>query len=201
MNTMENNFKVGLIKKIMIVMGLLLQIGCYSVPTALKPGAWMLDQVPKDGPPNYKQAWLDGCQSGLASMTNAYYKTFWHFTQNAALRRDPVYYKTWVDTYNFCRHYSYGTLREANLRMTNPEEWNLLYLTNLGVNVFETSIFQTAGPATQGLLLENWGETAGQGFFESMGGELDYTDDMIFNGKSNPVMEWDYTPTHSMVPY
>ncbi len=162
----------------------------------------MLDQVPKGAPANYKQGWVDGCQTGLASMTNSYYKTFWHFTQDAALRRDPLYYKTWVDTYNFCRHYSYGTLRQANVRMTLPEEPNPFTNNLFGTTgIFEAGILQNRGPATQGLLLEKWGQTGGDGFFESMGGELDYTEDMFWNGKQNEIMEWNFTPDHSIVPY
>lgn len=176
--------------------------GCYHIPKAMKPGAWMMDQVPKNAPANYRQGWLDGCQTGLASMSNSFYKTFWHFTQDATLRKDPLYYKTWVDTYNFCRHYSYGTLRQANIRMTLPEEPNP-FANNFagGTGIFEAGILQNRGPATQGLLLEKWGQTAGDGFFESMGGELDYTDDMFWNGKRNEIMEWDFTPDHSIVPY
>ena len=190
-----------------IIAGLIcMTAGCYNTPTALKPGAWMLDQVPKNAPPNFKQGWLDGCQTGLASMTNSYYKTFWHFTQSATLRRDPLYYKTWVDTYNFCRHYAYGTLRQANVRMKLPEESNVFQNNLFGTEgIFESGILQNRGPGTQNLVLENWGVTGGKDFFAdtlgSMGGEWDYTNDMFWNGKTNEIMEWDFTPTHSIVPY
>lgn len=182
---------------------------CHAVPDSMKPGAWVFDQMPKDAPIAFKQGWIDGCKTGLASMTNDYYKSFYQYTQDASMRSDPLYYKAWKDTVTFCRHYIYGTLRQGNVRMRLAAEPNI-FLDNLfggqhgnieGGGIFTAGALHNHGPGTQGLLLENWGETAGQGFFESMGGELDYTGDMIWNGNSGGVMEWDFRPTHSIVPY
>ncbi len=186
------------------VLLLLLLQSCYNTPDSLKPGAWVFKQVPKDAPPIFKQAWIDGCKTGLASMSNSYYKSFYRFTQNPVLRKNPTYYKTWVDTYNFCRHYIYGTLREADVRMKLPEAPNNC-LDNLTCSegIMDKGILSNRGPGTEGLLLENWGYTGGGDWFlDSTGGELDYSDDMILNGKSNPVMDWDFTGgMHSIIPY
>ena len=110
----------------------------------------------------------------------------------------------------FCRHYIYGTLRQGNVRMKLAMEPNI-FVNNLfggqqgGVEsgeIFTSGPLQNLGPGTQGMLLENWGETAGQPFFESMEGTLDFSDDMIWNGKSsNALFEWDFRPKHSIVPY
>lgn len=189
------------LKKIVLCVALLALSSCHA-PSSLKPGAWVFDQMPKEAPPEFKQAWIDGCKTGLSSMTNSFYKTFYQFTQDPVLRRDPLYYKVWKDTFTFCRHYIYGTLRQGNVRMTLPTAPNY-FMDNLagGDSIFTIGPLQNLGPGTWGLLLENWGETAGQPFFESMGGELDFTDDMIWNGKGASVLEWDFRPTHSIVPY
>ena len=68
----------------------LLVAACHNVPKAFTPAGWVLDQAPKEGPITYRQGWIDGCKTGLSSMTNTYYKTFYQFTQDANLRSDPL---------------------------------------------------------------------------------------------------------------
>ncbi len=189
--------------KIIFYLGLLLIISsCYNVPKIVKPASWVFNQMPKDAPPIFKQAWKDGCESGLSSMTNNYYKTFYRFTQDPVLRKDPVYYKTWVDTFTFCRHYIYGPIREGNVRMTLPMTPNA-FLDNISVGdgIFNSGALRNMGPGTWGLLIENWGVTGGDGFFETMNGEIDFSGDMSFNGSSNPIMDWNLQPDHSIVPW
>lgn len=112
-----------MIKKIpfLILMSLFLS-SCITqgVKETLKPAKWIFKQAPK-GPPEYVEGWNDGCESGLAAMTNDYYKTFYTFQQNNTLISNELYYKAWKDTFHFCRHYAYGILKEADLRMDNPE--------------------------------------------------------------------------------
>ena len=103
-----------------IVLGLLLLSGCDTMKTALRPMPWILDQYPKDAPEDYVAGWKDGCESGLASMTNDYYRAFYHFKSDTAQVKNSNYYIPWKDAYNYCRHYAYGPLREANLRQKLP---------------------------------------------------------------------------------
>lgn len=191
---------------IIVLAVLSLLSACHSLPDNLKPGAWILDQAPKDGPPEFKQGWTDGCESGMASMSNSLYKASYSFKQDKTLRNNPVYYKTWKDTFNFCRHYLYGTLRQANVRMVLPTK-NNTFLNGFGtVNIFESSFLNNLGPSGQGEFLQNWGDTAGnaQGPLESMGGVLDFSNDMV-GGASNLGLGmgagWDFRPQNNLVPY
>lgn len=105
---------------------LLLLIGC-GEKNPLRPMPWLLDHYPKDAPQDYVDGWRHGCESGMASMTNDYYRTFYKFQSDPRRTNVDLYYKPWKDAYNYCRHYAYGPLREANLRgklpATSPGEY------------------------------------------------------------------------------
>lgn len=88
----------------------------YNIPDKLKPMPWIFNMAPQNVSAQFKAAWKDGCESGLSSMTNSYYRSNYKFRMDPALRKDPEYYKVWKDTYNFCRHYAYGRLRESDQR-------------------------------------------------------------------------------------
>jgi hypothetical protein len=92
------------------------------IVNAMKPMPWIFKQMPEHAPEEYKKGWKEGCESGLASMTNDYYKTFYTFKQDAGLIKNEIYYKAWKDTFNFCRHYAYGIVRESNTRMRTPDD-------------------------------------------------------------------------------
>lgn len=76
--------------------------------------------MPHDGSPEYKQGWKDGCETGLSSMTNDYYRAFYQYRVDVNLVNNETYYRAWKDTFNYCRHYAYGTLKESDLRMKLP---------------------------------------------------------------------------------
>ncbi|MEM7617231.1 MAG: hypothetical protein AAF195_02490 [Pseudomonadota bacterium] len=116
--------EMRIIRIIYIVILSLLLVNCKSdFGNKFGPAYWIFDLAPKNAAPEYKQGWLDGCETGLASMTNDFYKTFYTFQQTNEMLGNEVYYKAWKDTYHFCRHYSYGILRESDLRMNIPENF------------------------------------------------------------------------------
>lgn len=178
---------------------------CHGIPDVLKPGAWILDQVPEGGTPEFEQGWKDGCESGLAAMSNSFYKAHYSFKQSKELRNNPDYYKVWKDTFNFCRHYVYGTLRQGNVRMKLPMQPNT-FLDGFGtVSIFESGPLNNLSPGGgQGEFLQNWGVTGGdaKGPLESMGGTLDFSNDML-GGAENWGMgsSWDFRPKNNLVPY
>lgn len=116
---------VNPMNKIAILLVILILAGCETIVAStqvLKPMPWIFDQMPENGSEIYKQAWKDGCQSGLGGMSNDYYKTYYPFKQTHELLVNEVYYKTWKDTYTFCRHYAYGIIKEGSVRMTVPDQ-------------------------------------------------------------------------------
>jgi len=183
-------------KYLTILATIFLLSGCYSAPHAVKPHGWLFKQVPQDAPNKYKLGWKDGCESGLSSMTNTAYKTFYSFKQDPVLRENPVYYKAWKDTYNFCRHYAYGTIRQADLRMKLPNQPNQFLTTFMGThNILEHGLLQMWGPGGGTLkFFKNFGGLGGNiGDTIGMGGSIDFSDDMALNGKGkNPIMNWDF---------
>lgn len=158
--------------------------GCYNSPDFMKPLSWLFkEQMPKDAPAVYKKAWRDGCETGLSSMTNTAYKTFYSFKMNKKLRSNPNYYKTWKDLYNFCRHYAYGIVRLGGDRSRRPNDRTAFLETFMGANgLLETGPFiLLSGPMQSPLsgltnirgigdLGENWGYI-GEGTREIGGGQ------------------------------
>jgi hypothetical protein len=135
------------------------------MPDVFKPNHHILKMVPKDAPVNYKQGWIDGCKSGMGNMTNTTHRTFWRTTQNPLLRKDPVYYKMWKDTFTFCRHYIYGIVRQHDVRMTLQNNRSGSIWTGPFDNVLTKSMLNMWGPGTAGQFFTNFGNVGGDGFF------------------------------------
>ena len=58
------------------------------------------------GPPNYRQGYKDGCESGFKAYSQHYNKVWWEFRQDKNLRQDPVYYQIWKDAYSYCASFA-----------------------------------------------------------------------------------------------
>lgn len=85
---------------------ILLLSGCGVVyPFWAKPYALNMDEGP-EGPPEYRQGYRDGCQSGFKAYSSQYNKVWWKFKQDPALRQNPVYYRIWKDAYAYCAAYA-----------------------------------------------------------------------------------------------
>ena len=127
------------ITAIIVLMGL---TGCAATKSALQPMSWVLEQYPKDAPPDYVEGWQHGCESGLAAMTNDFYRTFYKFKSDETQIKNPNYYKPWKDAYNYCRHYAYGPLREGGLRQKLPNQDSNDILNKPFDNPFSTIFMQ-----------------------------------------------------------
>ena len=75
------------------------------VPIWAKPASLAIHEGPL-GPPNYRQGYKDGCESGYKGYGQHYNKVWWQFRQDEKLRDDPVYYQIWKDAYAFCANYA-----------------------------------------------------------------------------------------------
>lgn len=144
--------------------------GCkfHGAPKQIKPGAWILDQVPEHFPAKLKKAWLDGCNSGMGSMTNSFYRSFYRFQQDPRLRKDVEYYKVWKDTYNFCRHYTYGVIREGDVRFKLAVQDGASGFSlgktggwQMGGDIFNKGLLRMSGPDGEGVVLANFGQIDG----------------------------------------
>jgi hypothetical protein len=66
-----------------------------------------LDLEPPEGPPEYRQGWRDGCESGMNVYAADFYK-FWkvfEYRQDPKLRGNRIYYQIWKDAYLYCAIY------------------------------------------------------------------------------------------------
>ncbi len=64
----------------------------------------------KDGTPHnpeYVEGWVDGCHTGIGVSSNSWYKRYYTFKQDAMKAQEPVYYKGWKDSFNYCQRYIY----------------------------------------------------------------------------------------------
>ena len=60
---------------------------------------------PPNTPQEYRQGWLDGCETGFAAHGYDVYRVAYKFKQDPSLVMNPVYYKAWKDAENYCRTY------------------------------------------------------------------------------------------------
>lgn len=179
-------------KRIACVLQIFLLFSCGSLPRSLKPAGWIFSRVP-EGPVIYQKGWKDGCETGLSTMTNGFYKTFYDFKQDPILRSDPSYYKIWKDSATFCRHYAYGIIRSANLRIKLANQRSSA-ITNLfgGENILEHGLLSLGPNSEGGVFLENFGHIGGDSSIETLGGVLDFTKEAPFLNGADNTMEWDF---------
>jgi hypothetical protein len=76
--------------RVLACLAVLLAGGCknkfYGAPKMLKPANWILDQMPKGMSPVFNYGWQHGCESGLATMTNSYYRYNYRFKMDPEMR-------------------------------------------------------------------------------------------------------------------
>jgi len=93
----------------------------------LAPNKKLYKQLPEQAEfyPDYKQGWLDGCQTGMATgFANDYYKMFYKYTKDRDRVKRGVkpYLRAWSSAMIFCRHYIIGTLKEGGMNPRLPGE-------------------------------------------------------------------------------
>lgn len=167
-----------------------------NAPDALKPMPWLFKQMPDNAPNKYKEGWKHGCETGLSSMTNSYFKSFYQFRQNKQHLTNKTYYKAWKDSYDFCRHYAYGTIRQSDNRFRLQHQQPRFLATFMGTrNILDYGLLQMWGPGGTTLLpFKNFGSFGGNlGTEVGAGSSLDFSDGYAFNGKGvNNAMTWDF---------
>lgn len=94
-----------MIKKLSLALIIISCVACTGPNhsfTLRKPMA--LDMNPPEGPENYQQGWLDGCKTGVASTSTAFYQTVgaYRFTLDNNLRYDRLYNTAWRYGFNHC---------------------------------------------------------------------------------------------------
>lgn len=107
-------------KRIFIITLLLCITGCQGTPDRLKPLNYVFNHMPEYAPETYKIGWQQGCESGMTVKSNDFYKSFYRLKQEPTLIHDPYYYRAWKSSFDYCRTYVYGMLKEAGMRSKLP---------------------------------------------------------------------------------
>ncbi|MBT4878863.1 MAG: hypothetical protein HON42_03475 [Alphaproteobacteria bacterium] len=89
------------------------------------PNKRLLKKYPKNAGyfPDYKQGWLDGCETGMATgFANDYYKLFYKFQKDREMVKKGVkpYLRAWSSAMIYCRHFVTATLKEAQMTPKLP---------------------------------------------------------------------------------
>lgn len=109
----------------------------------LKPAHFVFNQMPSDADVIYKQGWQDGCNSGISTFSNEFYKTFYSYQVKEGLMHRTNYQRAWETAYHYCRGYVYGIVKESNLRFakshSSPIELQGLdqWINGFGPQMFE----------------------------------------------------------------
>ncbi len=70
------------------------------------------DQLTKDFPPDSKQGWKDGCESGYAVYGTNVYKSFYGFKRDTTKVGNYGYETEWYNGYNWCRQNANTTVNQ-----------------------------------------------------------------------------------------
>ena len=70
-----------------------------------------LDLEPPEGPPEYRQGWTDGCESGMNVYSADFYKLMqvFEYKQDPQLKKNKIYAQVWKDAYLYCALYMMTT--------------------------------------------------------------------------------------------
>lgn len=79
---------------------------------------------PKKGPPEYIAGWKAGCQTGMATYSNLYYRNKYSTSVNPQMMQNARYNKGWELGQSYCSYYSATYLankefKQADLRADN----------------------------------------------------------------------------------
>jgi len=99
-------------RRILACLCILLMVnGCrgkiFNADNFWAPRPWKMGKPKVGAHPDYTEGWEDGCETGLGTMVQGYYKSFYGYKQNVNKVNNQRYYKAWKDAYTYCRHYSF----------------------------------------------------------------------------------------------
>jgi len=66
-----------------------------------------------ESPPEARQGWKDGCESGVSAYGSDIYKSFYAFKLDNKLVNNKIYYAYWGDAFNYCRQWLNSSLRNG----------------------------------------------------------------------------------------
>jgi len=75
-----------------------------------------IGEVDPNAPPNYKQGWNDGCDTGLFVYGGDHYRYLgYKVKQDYKMINNEDYYNAWQDAYLYCRWYIWNYIRKGDI--------------------------------------------------------------------------------------
>jgi hypothetical protein len=118
--------KLRILNHIIIISLLFISSCDLSKDNIFAPNKKLFKMLP-NGPASFQQGFLDGCETGLATgFANDYYKSFYKYKKdvNMIKQKNALYTRAWSASMIYCRHYAFGTLKEAGMPPKLPGDKN-----------------------------------------------------------------------------
>ena len=81
-----------------------------------KPKPPGIGEADPHAPPNYKQGWNDGCETGLFVYGGDHYRYLgYKVKQDYTMINDEDYYNAWQDAYLYCRWYIWNYVKAEDI--------------------------------------------------------------------------------------
>jgi hypothetical protein len=81
-----------------------------------KPKPIGIGEVDPNAPPEYKQGWTDGCETGMYVYGGDTYRYLgYKFKQDYTMITNNDYYNAWQDAYLYCRWYLWNYVRKEQI--------------------------------------------------------------------------------------
>ncbi len=105
--------------KLLAITLLLTITGCYNpglnITTMPKP--------PLQGPPEYIAGWEAGCETGMTSYSNSYYRTRYKAKVDGHMMSDENYNKGWELGQSYCSYYTGTYLASTEMAYLSNDEY------------------------------------------------------------------------------
>jgi len=168
--------------RFLIISAVIFLGACHNFANPMPKGLRTIMKNVENNPkasPEYKKGWREGCESGMSSWGNYYYKAFHNFTHTPELLDNKDYSKSWADSFHACRSYvnrflsdgvwwgesgkgkAQGPLSRGGLRMNqNISGTDWPFLSGMGSGNIWPEIFNS--PSTLGWGKYSWGGNMGK---------------------------------------
>ncbi|MDB2415519.1 hypothetical protein N9W34_07080 [Rickettsiales bacterium] len=102
-----------IMKKYILALLVIMATGCQNPQLNIAT----MPKAPEYGPPEYIAGWKAGCQTGMTTYSNSYYRNRYKTNVDGHMMQNPYYNKGWELGQRYCSYYSSTYL--ANTEMAS----------------------------------------------------------------------------------
>lgn len=82
-----------------------------------------MPKAPTEGPPEYIAGWSAGCETGMATYGNSYYRTRYKTNVDGESMKNPLYNKGWELGQRYCSYYSATYLSNKEMAYASNDHY------------------------------------------------------------------------------